>query len=54
MLPPPSDLYSTFLYLAEGPLWTNIAASSLRVFFGFVAGSLLAIIVGRSLVCGTR
>lgn len=46
LLPPPSDLYSTFLYLAEGPLWTNIAASSLRVFFGFVAGSLLAIIVG--------
>lgn len=46
VLPPPSDLYSTFLYLAEGPLWTNIAASSLRVFFGFVAGSLLAVIVG--------
>lgn len=46
VLPPPSDLYSTFLYLAEGPLWTNIAASSFRVFFGFVAGSLLAIIVG--------
>ena len=46
VLPPPSDLYSTFLYLAEGPLWTNIAASSLRVLIGFVTGSILAIIVG--------
>ncbi|MBO0143523.1 ABC transporter permease [Agrobacterium sp. Ap1] len=46
VLPPPSDLYTTFLYLAEGPLWTNIAASSLRVLIGFVAGSLLAIVIG--------
>lgn len=46
VLPPPSDLYTTFLYLAEGPLWTNIAASALRVLVGFVAGSLLAIVVG--------
>lgn len=46
VMPPPSDLYTTFLYLAEGPLWTNIAASSLRVLIGFVAGSLLAIVIG--------
>jgi len=46
VLPPPSDLYTTFLYLAEGPLWTNIVASSLRVLIGFVAGSLLAIVIG--------
>ncbi|NWJ23937.1 ABC transporter permease [Rhizobium sp. RM] len=46
VLPPPSDLYTTFLYLAEGPLWTNIAASALRVLIGFTVGSLLAIVVG--------
>jgi len=46
VLPPPSELYSTFMYLAEGPLWNNIAASSMRVFVGFAVGSMLAIVVG--------
>jgi len=46
VLPPPSELYDTFLRLAEGPLWTNVAASTARVFVGFVIGSVLAVIVG--------
>ena len=46
VLPPPSELYDTFLYLAEGPLWSNIAASTIRVLLGFTIGSLLAIVVG--------
>jgi sulfonate transport system permease protein len=46
VLPPPSELYDTFLRLAEGPLWTNIAASGARVFIGFFIGSLLAVVVG--------
>ncbi|KAA3498258.1 ABC transporter permease [Rhizobium rhizogenes] len=46
VLPPPSELYETFLRLAEGPLWTNVAASTARVFVGFVIGSLLAVVVG--------
>lgn len=46
VIPPPSELYQTFLRLAEGTLWTHIAASGLRVLAGFVIGSLLAIVVG--------
>jgi len=46
VIPAPSELYQTFLRLAEGTLWTNIAASSLRVLAGFVIGSLLAVVVG--------
>lgn len=46
VLPPPSDLYDTFVRLAQGPLWTHLAASGGRVLFGFVAGSLIAIVIG--------
>lgn len=46
VLPPPSDLYGTFLRLAEGPLWTHIAASGGRVLIGFTVGSLLAVAIG--------
>lgn len=46
VLPPPSDLYETFITLAKGPLWSHIAASSARVFTGFFIGSFLAIVVG--------
>lgn len=46
VLPPPSELYQTFLRLAQGALWNDIAASILRVLTGFVIGSVLAVIVG--------
>lgn len=46
VLPPPSDLYDTFITLMKGPLWVHIAASSARVLTGFCIGALLAIVVG--------
>lgn len=46
VLPPPSDIYETLLDLAEGPLWKHIAASSIRVFTGFVIGAAIGIAVG--------
>lgn len=46
VLPPPSDLYETFVTLVKGPLWGHIAASSARVFSGFAIGAFLAIVVG--------
>lgn len=46
VLPPPSELYQSFLILAHGPLWDNMAASALRVLVGFVIGSSLGVVVG--------
>lgn len=46
VMPPPSELVFSFIDLAHGPLWNDIAASLLRVLAGFIIGTALAVIVG--------
>jgi sulfonate transport system permease protein len=46
LMPMPSDLLTTLLELAEGPLWKHVFASSARVFAGFSIGALLALVLG--------
>lgn len=46
LMPAPSELAVTLWELAEGPLWTHILASSLRVLAGFAIGASLALVLG--------
>ncbi len=46
VMPPPSELVFSFIDLAHGPLWNDIAASLLRVLAGFTIGTILALILG--------
>lgn len=46
VMPPPSELVFSFIDLAHGPLWDDIAASLLRVIAGFIIGTTLAVILG--------
>ena len=43
-LPAPSDIALTLHDLADGPLWTHIGVSLLRVLSGFAIGALLALL----------
>lgn len=46
LMPAPSELLLTFQHLAQGPLWTHVGASTLRVVMGFLIGAGLALLVG--------
>lgn len=46
LMPMPSELLSTLLELAEGPLWKHIGASTGRVAAGFGIGAALALVFG--------
>lgn len=46
LMPMPSELLSTLLELAEGPLWKHIGASTGRVAAGFSIGAALALVFG--------
>ncbi|HBZ92147.1 MAG TPA: ABC transporter permease [Pseudomonas sp.] len=46
LMPAPSELVLTLWELADGPLWTHILASSLRVVAGFAIGASLALVLG--------
>jgi sulfonate transport system permease protein len=48
LLPAPSDIFTTLCCLAQHGLATHIAASTLRVACGFVAGAALAILIGSA------
>lgn len=48
LMPAPTDLVQTLRELAEGPLWGHIGASAGRVFSGFLAGTLLALVIGST------
>ncbi len=46
LMPAPSELLLTFQYLAQGPLWTHILASTTRVLSGFAIGACAALAIG--------
>ena len=46
LMPAPSELAITFWELSEGPLWSHILASSVRVLTGFAIGASLALVLG--------
>ncbi|MGP9566136.1 ABC transporter permease [Halomonas sp. AOP25-F1-15] len=46
IMPAPSELAATLVELAEGALWQHIAASTGRVFAGFICGAVLALVLG--------
>lgn len=54
LMPAPSELWLSLLELAEGPLWTHILASSLRVAAGFAIGASLALLLGALVGISTR
>jgi sulfonate transport system permease protein len=43
-LPAPSEIFLTLRDLADGPLWSHIGVSLLRVFSGFAIGASLALL----------
>lgn len=46
VMPPPEELFYSFVELAQGELWQHILASSLRVLAGFTIGASLGVLVG--------
>ena len=54
LLPAPSQVAQTLLYLAQHGLAEHIASSTLRVLAGFVAGALLAVLLGAAVALSRR
>jgi len=54
LMPAPSEIGSTLLWLAEHGLGAHLAASCLRVAGGFVAGAVLALLLGALVALNAR
>lgn len=54
LLPAPSEILRTLLYLAQNGLAAHVAASSVRVLAGFAAGASLAVVLGAAVALSRR
>ena len=54
LMPPPSEVARTLVWLAENGLGSHLAASTLRVFVGFLAGAGAAVVLGASVALDRR
>jgi sulfonate transport system permease protein len=54
LLPAPSQVVQTLIYLARHGLAEHVASSALRVLAGFVAGAALAVVLGAAVALSRR